>query len=322
MVSVAPDQATSQDNSHGGADVPSLDEDEEAASALPGSDDNNERLAIAEPVPNDEPFSIGIRLHDNEDQESPPVADAACTRRDSFRAVVLDAQPIIDVTSRVDELHPNQLNRSLKREIDAYYWQRVAFRCCVLISLIGVGLGISFGLVYGSRGEGGQDEQQLQPKNPPLDSGITPPLDGIHSWEVTPLAPGETCTDDPSWQGIVPGVTCEAVALNPREFCGWWRGSREGEGGNGGQAVIAHEACLKSCTACDGNDPMRQVVPTTKPEGLECTNSKEWQSFVDKIDCDFVKSDPSELCGFVGKESLEFAFMACPESCFDECVRV
>ena len=290
MVSVVPDQTTTQDNSHG-TDVPSLDEDE--AAALPGGDD--EGLTIAEPVPNNEPFSIGIRVH-NEDLESPPI-DAACTRSNFFRAVVLDAEPVINVHSRADELHPNQLNRAVKGEIEAYRWQRLAFRCCVIVSFLGVGLGVGFGM-YGSKAE-----------PPTLDN------DNHHHHNQEVLASGETCTDDPSWQGMVPGTTCEVVALNPKTHCRLFKGFRKG-----GQVVTAQNVCLKSCTACDGIDPNRLVVPTTKPEGLECINSKEWYSFVDRIDCDHVKTDPSTFCGFVGKKNHELAFRACPESCFEECV--
>jgi len=310
MVSVVPDQTTTQDNSHG-TDVPSLDEDE--AAALPDGDD--EGLTIAEPVPNNEPFSIGIRVR-NEDLESPPI-DAACTRSNFFRAVVLDAEPVINVNSRPDEMHPNQLNRAVKGEIEAYRWQRFAFRCCVIVSFLGVGLGVGFGM-YGSSREGTkQDEQQLQAEPPILDNDkweVTHHHHHHHQ-EVTPLASGETCTDDPSWQGMVPGTTCEVVALNPKTHCRLFKGFRKG-----GQVVTAQNVCLKSCTACDGIDPNRLVVPTTKPEGLECINSKEWHSFVDRIDCDRVKTDPSTFCGFVGKKNHELAFRACPESCFEECV--
>eukprot|EP00578_Thalassiosira_sp_NH16_P032086 CAMPEP_0181078186 /NCGR_PEP_ID=MMETSP1071-20121207/1351_1 /TAXON_ID=35127 /ORGANISM="Thalassiosira sp., Strain NH16" /LENGTH=627 /DNA_ID=CAMNT_0023159483 /DNA_START=218 /DNA_END=2097 /DNA_ORIENTATION=+ len=95
---------------------------------------------VAEPVPEDEQISYAIRLRDG---------SYSGTRRGSFQAVVLDAEPILEVDpDRVHtERHPNAFQQEVADEIRNYYWQRVAFRTCVVVILIlGLGLGLTLGL--------------------------------------------------------------------------------------------------------------------------------------------------------------------------------
>ena len=96
---------------------------------------------VAEPVPEDEPHSIGIRLHNS--------TEGQCSRRssfDSFQAIVLDAAPVLEVGTTVDTCHPNQHRQELNDFIKSYYWQRLAFRICCLMSILAVGLGLGLGL--------------------------------------------------------------------------------------------------------------------------------------------------------------------------------
>jgi hypothetical protein len=99
---------------------------------------------VAEPVPEDEQISYAIRLRDNVLHSD--------TRRGSFQAVVFDAETILEVDIdhlEIEERHPNALQQEVADRIRNYFWQRVAFRTCVVVILI---LGLVLGLTLGLRG--------------------------------------------------------------------------------------------------------------------------------------------------------------------------
>ena len=98
---------------------------------------------VAEPVPEDEQISYAIRLRDVSHSD---------TRRRSFQAVVFDAETILEVDIdhlEIEERHPNALQQEVADRIRNYFWQRVAFRTCVVVILI---LGLVLGLTLGLRG--------------------------------------------------------------------------------------------------------------------------------------------------------------------------
>ena len=101
---------------------------------------------VAEPVPDEvlEQIPHAIRLRDGSNCSN------SDTRRGSFQAVVFDAEAILEVDIdhiEIEERHPNALQQEVAHRMRKYFWQRVAFRMCVVVILIlGLGLGLTLGL--------------------------------------------------------------------------------------------------------------------------------------------------------------------------------
>ena len=111
---------------------------------------------IAEPVQDDEAVTYAIRMREPalSNTGTLPTTENTSSRRNSFRAVVLDAEAVIEIPDPVQiERHPNLIAKELNDNIRKYYWQRFAFRLCMMLSMLGLGLGLGLGLPKGSEQE-------------------------------------------------------------------------------------------------------------------------------------------------------------------------
>lgn len=112
----------------------------------------NSNLAVAEPVPDDEEVAYGVRVPDNAGTPA---------RRSSFSAVVLDSVPVLEVSNPTIVPSQEELNE-ISRDLKKYYWQRLAFRVCVVCGLLAIGLGLGLGLGLNNGGDGSEGQNQVK----------------------------------------------------------------------------------------------------------------------------------------------------------------
>jgi antitoxin (DNA-binding transcriptional repressor) of toxin-antitoxin stability system len=84
-----------------------------------------EATPVAHIVPTDEPFAIGIQMRRRTTMTTTMDVDedeASESFRNSFRAIVSNANAVLDINDHLNECHPNRLREDMDKNMRSYYW--------------------------------------------------------------------------------------------------------------------------------------------------------------------------------------------------------